>query len=96
MIYNAKKPDQTLTFPVVQAFEIKREFDTISNLQALGCSPFTLDLGQPSDTTTLVIRFEKSGKAYTLRVGNVLVLLPTGDYETYPTVTDFLAVYNLV
>lgn len=95
MIYSAQKPAQTLTFPLVQAFEIKREFETITNLQALGVSPFSLNLGPPGDSTTLVIKFEKSGLSYTLYVGNVLVLLPDGNYETYPTEAAFLAVYEI-
>jgi hypothetical protein len=95
-IYSAQRPNQTLTFPVCQAFEVKRDFDTITDLQTLNCCPFTLDLGQPGDLTTLVVKFEKNGKQYTLRAGNVLVLLPTGDYEQYATVTDFLAVYHIV
>ena len=95
-IYDAKRPDQIVTFPQVKAFEIKREFDTISNLQAFKCSPFELDLGQPDDTTTLIIRFFKNGRSYTLLAGYVLVLLPTGDYEVYPSTADFLAVYALV
>lgn len=95
-IYSAQKPPQTLTFPIVKAFEIKREFETITDLQQLGCSPFELDLGQKGDTTTLVIKFSHNNRSYILHVGNVLVLLDTGDYETYPTVADFLKVYNIV
>lgn len=95
MIYSAQKPPQTLTFPLVQALEIKREFKTITDLQALGASPFSLNLGPPGDLTTLVIKFEKNSVPYTLYVGNVLVALPSGDYEVYPTVAAFLAVYEI-
>lgn len=92
-IYSAKRPDQTLTFPVVSAFEIKREFDTIANLQTFGCSPFEIDLGQAGDQTTLIVKFSKAGRNFLLRAGYVLVLLPTGDYEVYQSVAEFTAQY---
>lgn len=95
-IYNAKRPDQLITFPQVTAFEIVREFDTISNLQTLGCSPFEMDLGQPGDLTTLIVRFIKNGISHTLRVGNVLVRLSSGDYETYQSTAEFLAQYVVI
>jgi len=94
-IYSAKKPDQTITFPVVSAFEVKREFETISNLQSLDVRPFSLDLGQSGDLTTMVIKFEHSGSHFTLYAGNVLVKTPSG-YETYPDVASFLAVYEIL
>lgn len=95
MIYNARKPPETLTFPVVKALKIEKNLQTLLDLQSLGIQKFTLDIGTPG-SDTMVVRFETTTGPVTVYRSNVLVQLGPDSYVTYPTQEAFLAVYNIL
>lgn len=95
MIYNAQKPPETLTFPVVKAVKIAKDLQTLLDLQTLGITKFTLDIGAPA-SDTMVVRFETPAGPITVYRDNVLVKLGPETFATYPTQEAFLAVYHIV
>lgn len=95
MIYSAQKPPQTITFPVVKAVKITKDLQTLLDLQTLGITKFTLDIGAPA-SATMVVRFDTPSGPVTVYADNVLVRLGPESYTTYPTQEAFLADYDVL
>lgn len=95
-LYPCRKPPQTLTFPLCQALLVERTLPFLLDLQSLWGKPFTLNLGGEGDVETLEITLlQKDGKTLHLYPGTILVKHDDLTFETFPSLDDFLLVYQL-
>ena len=95
-LHDCKRPDQTLTFPIEQAILVARDLQTLLDLQSLGCRNYTLDLGDPGDSTTFVVKIPQRGDYIILRTGYVILRHENGDYQAWSSLALFQAEYQIL
>jgi hypothetical protein len=95
-IHPACRPPKTITYEPVLTVEITRDLATLLSLQTFDCYPLSLDIGNPTDTSTMIVKFSANGIDYQLTSGMILVKHPEGFFETYPDIASFLLDYQLV